>query len=69
MKVQMSVEEAEKLYPRVKEFVAREGREPSFTAPSGREVRLAEALAFMRRLARERRAEAEAAAAAETTDG
>lgn len=55
MKISMTQEEAEKLYPRIKEFTAREGREPSLTAPNGREVRLAEALAFLRKLARQKR--------------
>ena len=55
LKVSMTQEEAEKLYPRVKEFIQREGREPSLNSPNGREARLAEALAFLRRLAREKR--------------
>ena len=57
MKVNMTQEEAEKLYPRVKEFIQREGREPNLNAPNGREVRLAEALAFLRKLSRQKRAE------------
>lgn len=57
MKVSMTEEEAKKLYPRVKDFIAREGREPSLSAPSGREVRLAEGLAFLRKLARQKKAD------------
>ncbi len=57
MKVNMTQEEAEKLYPRVKEFIQRESREPNLNAPNGREVRLAEALAFLRKLSRQKRAE------------
>lgn len=57
LKVNMTQEEAEKLYPRVKEFIQREGREPNLNAPNGREVRLAEALAFLRRVSRQKRAE------------
>lgn len=56
LKVNMTQEEAEKLYGRIKEFIAREGREPNLNAPNGREVRLAEALAFLRKLSREKRA-------------
>lgn len=56
LKVSMTQEEAEKLYPRVKEFIQREGREPNLNSPNGREVRLADALAFLRRLSREKRA-------------
>lgn len=56
LKVNMTREEAEKLYERVKEFIGREGREPNLNAPNGREVRLAEALAFLRKVAREKRA-------------
>ena len=41
--------------PRIREFTQRENREPSLNAPNGREVRLADALAFLRRLARQRR--------------
>jgi len=57
LKVNMTQEEAEKLYPRIKEFIQREGREPNLNAPNGREVRLAEALAFLRKLSRQKRAE------------
>ncbi|MEZ6148475.1 MAG: hypothetical protein R3B91_24200 [Planctomycetaceae bacterium] len=57
LKVNMTQEEAEKLYPRIKEFIQREGREPNLNAPNGREVRLAEALAFLRKIARQKRAE------------
>ncbi|MCS3687518.1 superfamily II DNA or RNA helicase [Bradyrhizobium elkanii] len=57
MKVPMTQEEAEKLYPRVREFIDREGREPNLNSPNGREVRLADALAVLRRLARQRRAD------------
>ena len=57
MRVTMTEEEAEKLYPRIQEFIAREGREPAFNALNGREVRLADALAFLRKLARQRRAD------------
>ena len=56
LKVSMTQEEAEKLYSRVKEFVQREGREPNLNSPNGREVRLADALAFLRKLSREKRA-------------
>lgn len=56
LKVIMTQEEAEKLYPRVKEFIQREGREPNLNSPNGREVRLADALAFLRKLSREKRA-------------
>jgi superfamily II DNA or RNA helicase len=55
MKVTMTQDEAERLMPRIREFTQREGREPSLNAPNGREVRLADALAFLRRLARQRR--------------
>lgn len=55
LKVNMTQEEAEKLYPRIKEFIQRESREPNLNSPNGREVRLAEALAFLRRLSREKR--------------
>lgn len=58
LKVPMTQEEGEKLYPRIKEFIDREGREPNLNAPNGREVRLAEALAFLRRLSRQKRGEA-----------
>ena len=57
MKVTMTQEEAEKLMPRIREFIAREGREPNFNALNGREVRLADALAFLRKLSRQRRAD------------
>ena len=57
LKVNMTQEEAEKLYPRIKEFIQREGREPNLNAPNGREVRLAEALAFLRKISRQKRAE------------
>ncbi|MBY3421917.1 ATP-dependent helicase [Rhizobium laguerreae] len=56
LKVSMTQDEAEKLYPRIKEFIQREGRAPNLNSPNGREVRLAEALAFMRKLSREKRA-------------
>ena len=56
LKVSMTQEEAEKLYSRIKEFIQREGREPNLNSPNGREVRLAEALAFLRKLSREKRA-------------
>ena len=56
LKVSMTREEAEKLYPRVKEFIQREGREPNLNSPNGREVRLADALAFLRKLSRDKRA-------------
>jgi len=58
LKVNMTKEEAEKLYPRIKEFIQREGREPNLNAPNGREVRLAEALAYLRKISRQKRAEA-----------
>ena len=51
---------------------SREGREPALNALNGREVRLADALAFLRRLARQRRAEmagADAGADGEGTGG
>lgn len=54
MRILMTIEEAEQLYPRIKEFVNREGREPMLVAQNGREVRLAEALAFLRRERRRR---------------
>lgn len=54
MRISMTIEEAEQLYPRIKEFVNREGREPTLVAENGREVRLAEALAFLRRERRRR---------------
>ena len=54
--VSMTQEEAEKLYSRIKEFIHREGREPNLNSPNGREVRLADALAFLRKLSREKRA-------------
>ena len=56
LKVSMTQEEAEKLYPRIKEFIQREGREPNLNSPNGREVRLADALAFLRKLSRDKRA-------------
>lgn len=56
LKVSMTQDEAEKLYPRVKEFIQRESREPNLNSPNGREVRLADALAFLRKLSREKRA-------------
>jgi len=56
LKVNMTQDEAEKLYPRVKEFIQREGREPNLNSANGREVRLADALAFLRKLSREKRA-------------
>ncbi|MEQ1769863.1 MAG: DEAD/DEAH box helicase [Devosia sp.] len=56
LKVSMTQDEAEKLYPRIKEFIQREGREPHLNSPNGREVRLADALAFLRKLSREKRA-------------
>ncbi|MGX1100879.1 DEAD/DEAH box helicase [Amorphus sp. MBR-141] len=55
LKVNMSQEEAEKLYPRIKDFIQREGREPNLNSPNGREARLAEALAYLRKLSREKR--------------
>lgn len=55
LKISMTQDEAEKLYPRIKEFVQREGREPNLNSPNGREVRLADALAFLRKLSREKR--------------
>ncbi len=55
LKVSMTQDEAEKLYPRIKDFIQREGREPNFNSPNGREVRLADALAFLRKLSREKR--------------
>jgi hypothetical protein len=56
LKVSMTQDEAEKLYPRIKEFIQREGREPNLNSPNGREVRLSDALAFLRKLSREKRA-------------
>ncbi|WP_314916048.1 hypothetical protein [Pseudomonas helleri] len=56
LKVSMTREEAEKLYSRIKEFIQRESREPNLNSPNGREVRLAEALAFLRKLSRDKRA-------------
>ncbi len=64
MRVGMTREEAEKLMPRIREFIGREGREPNLNSPNGREVRLADALAFLRRLARQRRADMAGADAA-----
>ena len=64
MRVGMTQEEAEKLLPRIREFINREGREPNLNSPNGREVRLADALAFLRRLARQRRADMAGADAA-----
>lgn len=57
MKVTMTQDEAEKLMPRIKEFIARESREPNLNASNGREVRLADALVFLRKLARQRRSD------------
>ncbi|MEO1610531.1 MAG: ATP-dependent helicase [Pseudomonadota bacterium] len=54
MRVTMTEEEAKRLYPRIKEFVHRESREPNLNADNGREVRLADALALLRRLKRQR---------------
>ncbi len=68
MKVTMTLEEANLLYPRIKEFIAREGREPVFNAASGREVRLADALAFLRREARTRKVAQATTTASEVTN-
>lgn len=56
LKVSMTQAEAEKLYPRIREFIQRESREPNLNSPNGREARLAEGLAFLRKLSREKRA-------------
>jgi hypothetical protein len=66
MKVAMTQNEAEKLMDRIKDFIKREGREPNLNAPNGREVRLADALAFLRKLARQRRADLAGADAGRT---
>jgi hypothetical protein len=68
MRVTMTQEEAEKLLPRIREFIAREGREPALNALNGREVRLADALAFLRKLSRQRRAELAGAGANEDSE-
>ncbi len=54
MRITMTEEEAGLLFPRIKEFIQREGREPNLNADNGREVRLAEALVFLRKLKRQR---------------
>ncbi len=52
---QMSEEEAVILWPRINEFRTETGREPSVTASDAYERRLAEALAYIKRKAQERK--------------
>jgi superfamily II DNA or RNA helicase len=56
MRSQMSEEEAVILWPRINEFRKEKGREPSVTASDSYERRLAEALAYIKRKAQERKA-------------
>ncbi|EGR3970597.1 ATP-dependent helicase [Vibrio cholerae] len=56
MRSQMSEEEAVILWPRINEFRKDKGREPSVTASDPYERRLADALAYIKRKAQERKA-------------
>jgi len=57
MRSQMSEEEAVILWPRINEFRKEKGREPSVTASEPYERRLADALAYIKRKAQERKAQ------------
>jgi hypothetical protein len=57
MRSQMSEEEAVILWPRINGFRKDEGREPSITASEPYERRLADALAYIKRKAQERKAQ------------
>jgi hypothetical protein len=59
MRSQMSEEEAVILWPRINEFRKDKGREPSITASEPYERRLADALAYIKRKAQERKAQAQ----------
>lgn len=59
MRSQMSEEEAVILWPRINEFRKEKGREPSVTASEPYERRLADALAYIKRKAQERKAQAQ----------
>lgn len=59
MRSQMSEEEAVILWPRINEFHKEKGREPSVTASEPYERRLADALAYIKRKAQERKAQAQ----------
>jgi hypothetical protein len=56
MRSQMSEEEAVILWPRINEFMKDKGQEPSITASDQYERRLADALAYIKRKAQERKA-------------
>jgi hypothetical protein len=57
-KIAMTEEEAVLLWPRIKSFTEDHQREPSLTSPNPMEKRMAEALAFVREVARRRKAQA-----------
>ncbi|MGP9772143.1 DEAD/DEAH box helicase [Halomonas citrativorans] len=59
MRSQMSEEEAVILWPRINEFRKEKDREPSVTASEPYERRLADALAYIKRKAQERKAQAQ----------
>lgn len=59
MRSQMSEEEAVILWPRINEFRKDKGREPSVTAGDPYERRLADALAYIKRKAQERKTQAQ----------
>ena len=48
IRVQMTDDEARTLWPRIKAFRAREGREPNVHCPDPLETRMAEALAWLK---------------------
>lgn len=60
MRSTMSEEEAVVLWPRINTFIKEKGREPSPLSGDSYEKRLAEALAYIKRKAQERKAKAEA---------
>lgn len=60
MRSHMSEEEAVVLWPRINEFRREKDREPSVTAGDAYERRLGEALAYIKRKAQERKAQAQA---------
>ncbi|CAM5555412.1 DEAD/DEAH box helicase [Eoetvoesiella caeni] len=60
MRSHMSEEEAVVLWPRINEFRGEKDREPSVTAGDAYERRLGEALAYIKRRAQERKAQAQA---------
>ena len=59
MRSNMSEEEAVVLWPRINEFRREKGREPTVTAADAYERRLGEALAYIKRKAQERKAQAQ----------